>query len=67
MTRAKLRSIRAYYYHDMAPRSVARHNLRAWVRSVTLLGDKWLMHSPINVTTHAACRAHSTNQGAHHA
>lgn len=26
----------------------SRYNQRAWVKSVRLLGDKWLLASPIN-------------------
>ena len=27
--------------------SIDRHNRRAWVRSVRLLGDKWLLAKPV--------------------
>ena len=36
-----LTRVRRHFVHDMAPRHVQRHNMRAWVRSVRLLGDKW--------------------------
>ena len=28
---------------DLVPRSVRRHNARAWLRSVTMLGDKYVL------------------------
>jgi hypothetical protein len=28
-------------------RSVDRHNRRAWVKSVRLLGDRWLLAKPV--------------------
>jgi hypothetical protein len=28
---------------------IDRHNRRAWVRSVRMLGDKWLLAKPIRV------------------
>jgi hypothetical protein len=31
-----------WFIHDV-PRNVARHNIRAWVRSVRLLGDKHIL------------------------
>ena len=33
--------VRKAFLHDMAPRHIARHNMRAWVRSVRFLGPKW--------------------------
>ena len=32
---------RRLFVHDLAPRSTARHNMRAWVRSVRELGPNW--------------------------
>lgn len=29
------------------PRHVWRHNVRAWLRMIDLLGDKWLFAKPI--------------------
>lgn len=43
-----LKKLRKMYCHPDAPRSVARHNCRAWVRSVRYLGGKWLLAQPIN-------------------
>lgn len=34
---------RAHFINDMAPTHTQRHNMHAWVRSVRLLGDKWLL------------------------
>ncbi len=41
MNTIHLRRVRRLFVHDMAPRHVQRHNMRAWVRSVRYLGDKW--------------------------
>lgn len=38
---------RKHFVHDMAPKHVQRHNVRAWCRSVRLLGDKWLIAKPM--------------------
>lgn len=37
----RVRRVRRFYFNDMADKRQARHNFRAWLRSVTLLGDKW--------------------------
>ena len=34
---------RQNFCHPQAPSHVQRHNIRAWVRSIRLLGDKWLL------------------------
>lgn len=47
MNTTRLRQVRQYFSNDIAPRHVARHNMRRWVRSVRLLGDKWLMAKPM--------------------
>lgn len=41
-----LRRVRKMFACEYAPRSVQRHNMRAWARSVRLLGDKWLIANP---------------------
>ena len=33
--------------NPMMPKSVNRHNQQAWLRSVNLLGDKWLLAKKI--------------------
>jgi len=40
------RAIRLYSY-DLAPKAANRANQRAWLRSVALLGDKWLLCKPV--------------------
>ena len=40
------RAIRNYRHHVDAPRELTNHNRRSWLKSVTLLADKWLLHSP---------------------
>lgn len=48
MNASMLRIARKHFCHDLAPRSIQRHNIRAWVRSLRNLGDKWLLAKPIN-------------------
>lgn len=35
------------YNSDMVPKSVNRHNQRAWLASVQMLGPKWLLAAPL--------------------
>lgn len=35
------------YRSDMVPKSINRANQRAWLRAVQMLGDKWLLASPM--------------------
>lgn len=37
-----LSTARRLFVHQDVPRSTARHNMRAWVRSVRRLGPRWL-------------------------
>ena len=39
--------VRRMFTNDFTPRNTIRHNIRAWVRSVRFLGDKWLVAKPI--------------------
>lgn len=50
MNTIHLRRVRRLFVHDMAPRHVQRHNMRAWVRSVRMLGRQWLLAQPIALT-----------------
>lgn len=43
MNTKALRHVRKMFAHDAAPAAIQRHNMRAWVRSVRLLGDRWLL------------------------
>lgn len=38
-----LRTVRRLFSNPMTAVSTNRHNQRAWIRSVRLLGDKWLL------------------------
>lgn len=38
-----LRRARLLFCNPLAPAAVNRHNQRQWVRSVRLLGDRWLL------------------------
>ena len=41
------RAIRLYS-NDLAPLHINKHNRRSWLRSVDMLGNKWLLAVPIN-------------------
>ena len=41
MNTEQLRRVRRLFCSHGAPENVARHNCRAWVRSVRELGPKW--------------------------
>ena len=43
MNTTMLKHVRTLFVHDMVPTSTARHNMRQWVRSVRMLGDKHLL------------------------
>ena len=43
MNTSLLKHVRTLFVHDMVPTSTARHNMRQWVKSVRLLGDKHLL------------------------
>ena len=42
-----LKRARRHFVHGMTPRHTARHNMRAWVKSIRMLGDKWLIARPM--------------------
>ena len=46
-TRELVRMANRLFYVDYVPPYIRRHNRRAWIRSVQMLGPKWLIHSPI--------------------
>lgn len=39
----RLKQARRLFCHPLAPRSVQRHNIRQWVKSLRLLGHRWLL------------------------
>lgn len=39
----RLRQARRMFCHPLAPRTVQRHNMKSWVKSLRQLGDKWLL------------------------
>jgi len=43
MNTTYLRRVRALFANDLTPRRTTRHNMRAWVRMVRILGDNWLL------------------------
>lgn len=47
MNTALLSRLRKLFQHDLVPNEVARHNMRAWCRSVRFLGPKWLLAAPM--------------------
>lgn len=48
MNTAHLTRVRRMFFRDDIPTSTSRHNARQWVKSIRLLGDKWLLAHPIN-------------------
>lgn len=42
-----LRRARQHFVHDMAPRHIQRANIRKWIHSIDMLGDKWIMRRVI--------------------
>lgn len=51
MNTTRLRQARKNFVHPMAPRSVQRHNMRQWCRSIRMLGPRWLLARPIERRT----------------
>ena len=43
MNTSLLRKARALWSNPEAPKELNRHNQRAWARSVSRLGDRWLL------------------------
>lgn len=43
MNTKMLKTARRLWMNDLTPRHIARHNIRQWVRSIRMLGDKWLL------------------------
>lgn len=44
MNTSMLTRARKHFMHDLAPEHIARANIRKWVRSLRMLGTKWLLH-----------------------
>ena len=44
-----LKLVRKHFVHDGVSTHISRHNQRAWVRSVRMLGDKWLLAKSISL------------------
>jgi len=42
MNTTRLAQARRLFFHDMVPPKTARHNARQWVRSLRVLGPKWV-------------------------
>lgn len=47
MNTALLTRVKRHFNSPFVPDSVNRANRRKWVRSVRLLGNKWLLASPV--------------------
>ena len=43
---ARVRQAIRLWRVDGVPKHIQRHNQRAWLRMVELLGDKWLVNRP---------------------
>ena len=42
MNTLRLKQARRLFVHDLVTPTQARHNIRMWVRSVRMLGSKWV-------------------------
>jgi hypothetical protein len=49
-----LTRVRKHFNSEYVPAYINRRNMRAWVRSVRMLGDRWLLAQP---TRKEECRA----------
>jgi hypothetical protein len=47
MSTSMLARVRKHFNSDLVPQSTNRHNQRAWIRSIRLLGDRWLLATTI--------------------
>ena len=45
-----LRVARQNYCRPYIPTNLQRHNMRVWVRSLRMLGDKWLLAKNVQLT-----------------
>lgn len=48
MNTTRLKQARRLFQHDLASQQV-RHNMRAWARSLRLLGANWLYAQPMRL------------------
>jgi hypothetical protein len=51
MNTTRLAQARRLYNSDLAPREVNRANQLKWVRSIRMLGDKWLFARTLNFSS----------------
>ena len=49
-----LRRVRRMFNSEYVSRSTNRHNMRAWVRSVRMLGNSWLLAQPVTLKRRAS-------------
>jgi hypothetical protein len=49
MNTVRLAQARRLFRNDLAPRSTVRHNVRAWVSSVRILGTRWHLAVPVRL------------------
>ena len=47
MNTQALKAVRRLFNVDYVPKAQNRHNQRAWVRSVRILGDRWLLSKQV--------------------
>jgi len=47
MNTKMLKTARRLWMNDLTPRHIARRNVLHWVRSIRMLGDKWLLAQPV--------------------
>ena len=47
MTRARIKAAVRLFRNELAPRHIRRHNARSWLAATHRLGEKWLLHAPM--------------------
>lgn len=47
MNTSLLRRARRHFFHPQVPAHTARHNARAWAKSLRFLGQRWLLAQPV--------------------
>lgn len=50
MNTTRLRQARRLFTNELAERSQIRHNIRAWVRCLRAMGDKWVYAKTIRLS-----------------
>jgi hypothetical protein len=49
MNTSMLKRVRLLFVNDLTPAHTQRHNMRQWIASIRMLGDKWLLAHPLEL------------------